>query len=117
MIIEYTFRLLKAQKLDEVSSVDAEAHLNLQNEMERLEMRARADQEELYLQILQLRTNERALKEDNKRLLNQLDHLSLHGRSVSPDREENLIAPEYRSESDKANGLLQVITDSEFEVF
>ncbi|CAG5096210.1 Oidioi.mRNA.OKI2018_I69.XSR.g14518.t1.cds [Oikopleura dioica] len=107
-ILEY--RLLKAQKLDEQSSVDVEAHLNLQNEVERLEMRARADQEEnreLYLQILQLRTNERALKEDNKRLLNQLDHLSLHGRSVSPDREESLIAPEYRSETDKANGLLQ----------
>ena len=47
-----------------------------QNEKDQKENR------ELYLQIISLRNSERALKEENKRLHNKLDQLSLHGTQV-----------------------------------
>ena len=39
----------------------------------------RKENQELYLQIISLRTSERALKDENRRLNNKLDQLSLHG--------------------------------------
>ena len=57
----------------------------LKSELERLKEQNEKDQKEnreLYLQIISLRNSERALKEENKRLHNKLDQLSLHGTQV-----------------------------------
>ena len=41
----------------------------------------------MYLQIISLRNSERALKEENKRLHNRLDQLSLHGTQIDSSAE------------------------------
>ena len=69
-----------------------------QNEKDQKENR------ELYLQIISLRNSERALKEENKRLHNKLDQLSLHGTQIDSSAESTCGTDE---ELEKETNLLK----------
>ena len=69
-----------------------------QNEKDQKENR------ELYLQIISLRNSERALKEENKRLHNKLDQLSLHGTQIDSSAESTCGTDE---EFEKETNLLK----------
>ena len=105
-ILEY--RLQQAQRIDALK-VESEESARLEEELNRIKKRAESDQKEnreLYLQIISLRTSERALKDENRRLNNRLDQLSLHGTQVQgwnrqKFNNEKYLKPENRDKCKK----------------
>ena len=114
-ILEY--RLQQAQRIDQLK-VESEQNARLEDELNRIRKRAESDQKEnreLYLQIISLRTSERALKDENRRLNNRLDQLSLHGTQVNEPKANNL-DEEVQKETNLLQAEISVMRDSLSEV-